>query len=339
MNLNMFLDEASTQKTVLKDVFDYYNGNLEKVILPIKNLSEEKSINRVIFTGMGSSLYACKSVPSLFKNSKFEAFAYDSYDLKHYNSHLITDKTLLVCVSQSGNSWEINELLEAIETDPVVVGLYNYQDCLLAPKTANILPINAGKEVCITSKTYQASILILNILSHYLLDLYNDKFVEEVEKAIDWNANWFDDLTNKTKPLHDIMANVSAIDFVGDGPSISTAWQSALIYREGPRLATTAIHFSDYAHGFYLNGSVKDYTAFYFIPEVSEHNSNVRMINKVTTEQGQVVLLTKTGQTLNFNENVHVIELPGISDSLLPLCEIVPLDTIMGFFLGLGWYR
>lgn len=69
-------------------------------------------MKRVIFTGMGSSLYAVDSVRSYLTGHGILALSFSSFELSRFQFGQVDESTLIVAVSQSGNSMEVVELAE-----------------------------------------------------------------------------------------------------------------------------------------------------------------------------------------------------------------------------------
>ena len=62
--MNSFLQEVITQGDYLKKTAAYYRSEGAEAMRQITDLFHEKKMNRVVLTGMGSSLYAMDTVLS-----------------------------------------------------------------------------------------------------------------------------------------------------------------------------------------------------------------------------------------------------------------------------------
>ena len=249
--MNGFIDEVCTQGYLLREVGDYYRTSGAGQIDRIVGEYRKKGMKRVIFTGMGSSLYAVDSVRSYLTGHGILALSFSSFELSRFQFGQVDESTLIVAVSQSGNSMEVVELAEKAKKITTVVGVYNNEGCVLETLADIPLQIRAGKEVSITSKTYELTMLILNILAHRLTGELDDSFWKEVEEAADWAENWLGRWEENSRPMYEFAQGVSLFDLLANNTSLATARQLSLAYREGLHNSTAVWECADYAHGQY----------------------------------------------------------------------------------------
>ena len=121
--MNSFLLEVNTQGDYLKKVANHYRGAGAASMEKISSLFHDKGMDRVILTGMGSSLYAMDTVLSYLTAHGIPALSYSSFELSRFQFGQINEKTLVIAVSQSGNSMEVIELVEKAKAVTTVVGV------------------------------------------------------------------------------------------------------------------------------------------------------------------------------------------------------------------------
>lgn len=332
---NMFIDEVLTQREKLKSCISFYKSEGEKYLRAILEVYKKRNLDKIVLTGMGSSFYACFSIKSYLINNSFNVAVYDAYDLLANNLAAIDKKTLLVCISQSGKSWEIKEIIEELNGVCPIVGVFNLEDTNLSQMCDLKLPIKAEKEICISNKSYMNTLATLGLLADYMITGGKIDFslFEEVSK---WNDNYFDKYIKNGKELFEFIGDTNTLDFVGESASLSTTFQSALVYREGPKLFTAGWQCGDYAHGW--NKIAKEgYVSFFFINNVSEHRPALRMIDMILSNKGKIILVTN--EDVEPKEGIYIIKLPDLPEHLLPINQIVPSNILMGYLLGEGWSR
>ncbi|WP_025640601.1 SIS domain-containing protein [Schnuerera ultunensis] len=334
--MNDFIKEVRTQSTILPEVFNLYKTSEKHRIKEIADHFNEKSFDKIILVGMGSSLYAAHSVTSYLSSKGIPSLVLSAYDLKEYNMAQINSKSLVVCISQSGNSWEVLELAREIKGKTTVVGIYNNEDGELSQLCDFKLPLFAGVETSITNKTYQCTLLVLNMLVHEICNDNDEKFKSEVEIVIDWCSDWLSNYRDKTMPLLKFSEDVEMYDFMAYSESLSTARQAGLIFREGLKAYTCSSEFADYAHGLFLSAQ-KNYLGLMFFPVLKGTNTEDRMINHILGDDGKIILFTT--DKVDEDTNLLPVILPKVRPSLVPIMEIIPCDTLMGMLLGEGWSR
>lgn len=334
--MNVFIEEVCTQAEALETCLNNYFEKNNKTLNEIKNLFNEKRFRRILFAGMGSSYYAPYCVSGLLSRNGIPSYIFDAFDLSRNNFEQVTEETLLVCISQSGKTWEVVELAKKAKGITTVVGIYNKEGSQLSECVDHSLMIYAGDERNISNKTYLCTQAVLNIFAHVLIDELDDAFKAECHKVNEWIADWLKDYQGNTKPLYEFSKDSSMYDFFADGESFSTVKQAALIFREGPNVFTGANETSDYAHGWYWSAK-PGYLGLVFSPTFADDSIDKRMVDRAIANSGEIILFTQS--KVDAKDGMKVVSLPKVRKSLVPLMEIVVCDTLMGFMLGPGWKR
>lgn len=334
--MNVFIDEVCTQAEALSRCLDHYFLEDDAVLGKIKDLFKRNKFDRILFAGMGSSFYAPYCVSGFLTRNGIPSFVFNAYDLARNYFEMVTPNTLLVCISQSGKSWEVVELAKKAKDRTNVIGIFNNENSPLSEWVDYGLKIYAGEERNISNKTYLCTQAVLNIFAHSLLDKIDDDFILEFRKVNDWIAEWLNNYQKNTEPLHKLTKNCSVYDFFADGESLSTVNQAALIFREGPKVFTGANQSSDYAHGWYWSAK-SGYIAIVFSPSYVDGLIDKRMVERTLEKDGRVILFSQ--DVVEERDGLKTILLPNVRRTLLPLIEIIPCDTLMGLMLGPGWSR
>jgi glucosamine--fructose-6-phosphate aminotransferase (isomerizing) len=298
----------------------------------------KNQMDRIILTGMGSSLYATDCIRSYLTEHDIPALSFSAHELSRYQFKHITGKTLVVSISQSGNSAEVVELVEKAKKVTKVVGIYNNDGCRLQEMADYILPIRAGKEVSITSKTYEITMLILNILARRLTGELNDEFWKQAGAAADWCCQWLSDWEARSKPMYDFARGIELFDMLANNTSLATARQLSLAYREGLRNCTAVWECADYAHGQYHSSKMAGrYLAQMFFPVFEDKTKEMKMFRFILDHGGKVMLYTTSD--IPEQERVYVVKMPKLPETLIPLAESVAAETMLGMLFGEDWVK
>jgi glucosamine--fructose-6-phosphate aminotransferase (isomerizing) len=336
--MNGFIQEVLTQGELLKKAISFYRGEGMRLIDAIGEVFESHQMDRVIMTGMGSSLYAMDCIRSYLTEHDIPALSFSSHELSRYQFKHITGKTLIIAVSQSGNSAEVIELVEKAKKVTKVVGIYNNDGSKLQAMADIALPISAGKEVSITSKTYENTMLILNIIARRLTGELNEAFWQQAEAAADWCCQWLSNWEEPSKAMYDFAQGVELYDLLANNTSLATARQLSLAYREGLHNCTAVWECADYAHGQYHSSKMADkYLAQMFFPVFEDNTKEMKMFNYILDHGGRVMLYTTTD--MPERERVHVVKMPKLPDTLIPLAESVAAETFLGLLFGPDWVK
>ena len=337
--MNGFIQEVCTQGDRLRAAAAFYReGEGKALIEKVKAEYRAKGMHRVILSGMGSSLYAMDTVRSYLTARGIPCLAFSAFELSRFQFGQLDDKTLLITVSQSGNSAEVVELVDKARQVTTVVGIYNNDGSILS-RTADIaLPIYAEKEVSITSKTYELTMLILNVIAHSLTGELDGGFWNEAEEVNAWIDAWLSRWEENSRPMFEFAQGIELFDLLANDASLATARQLSLAYREGLHNCTAVWECADYAHGQYHSAKMaQKYLAQMFFPELRENTKEMKMFRFILEKGGRVMLYSASDMPAQ--ENVYLVKLPLVRKSLMPLMESVAAETMLGMLFGPTWVK
>ena len=105
---------------------------------------------------MGSSCFVSQAAAIMMTAYNIPAFAINAGELLHFQSSVLTERTLLVAISQSGESYEVIELLKQLgerhHSRLTVVGVTNESGSSLAAMATLSLLCKAGREEMTSTK-------------------------------------------------------------------------------------------------------------------------------------------------------------------------------------------
>ena len=125
----------------------------------------------LVFTGMGSSYDACYPTITELAVAGIPAVHVDSAELLHFRLNLAPKATLLVMVSQSGESAEVVRVAEgvrALEDPPLVLGVTNGARNSLARAADLHLDTRAGEETGPSTMTFAAALVVVAAIGRVL---------------------------------------------------------------------------------------------------------------------------------------------------------------------------
>ncbi|MDR1907891.1 MAG: SIS domain-containing protein [Holosporales bacterium] len=337
--MNGFLQEVLTQANLLKKLQTFYqHGEGMCLIDAIGDTFMKNKMDKVILTGMGSSQYSSDCVRSYLTQHGVPALSFSAHELSRYQFQHITEKTLVIAISQSGNSMEVVELVEKAKKLTTVVGIYNSDICKLEEMVDFKLPINAGKEVSITSKTFEITMLILNILARKLVAELNDEFWKQVIATVGWCSEWIANWETPSRLMVDFAQGIELFDLLANDTSLATARQLSLAYREGLRNCASVWECADYAHGQYHSSKMGErYLAQMFFPVFEENTKEMKLFDYILDHGGKVMLYTASD--ILVRERLHVVKMPDLPSTLMPLAESIAAETFLGSLFGPNWVK
>jgi glucosamine--fructose-6-phosphate aminotransferase (isomerizing) len=144
--MSRLLEEIAEQPDVLLRVSEKFVEQRVVVDELVKKIHSGVYSN-IILTGMGASYYSCYPLWLKLSHMGFPISLWDTSELVNFAPNSIRNTTLLIAVSQSGESAEIKKLV-ALEGKPGFrVGITNSTDNCLAGKSDLLLQLSAGEEI------------------------------------------------------------------------------------------------------------------------------------------------------------------------------------------------
>ncbi len=249
----MFADEIGEQPAALRDAVAYYQGAEGSAVLDRLAVLHGEAAGRdgaapVCFTGMGSSLYAAEVAVCRLARGGIDSHCREAGEWLHYG---LTERWrgLVIATSQSGESVETRALAERLSGHVPLAAVTNDPESGMARAAGVVLPMRAGREEMISTKTLTNSIGVMLLAAAALLgeraetqagltaaSMAMEQALDPIlEAPIQAAAAWLDE--------------ARALHALARGPSLAAARAGALILGEGAHLAVTALPAASYRHG------------------------------------------------------------------------------------------
>lgn len=244
--MNGFLSEIDEQPDVLRATcaaLPDQMGGVREMSYQLRS----GPIRRVILSGMGASFFATHPAQQLLVRLGVVAHCVEASDLLHYQHGLFDARTLLVLVSQSGQSVEIVKLLDRIAKRVPVLGISNSDDSPLAQRSAVHVRIHAGAEATVSSKTYTCTLAALHSVALVLAAGTPDiPALTAAAAAIKAGLPaWKAAAAAMVEQLHD----AQSILVLGRGASLASALTGALVVKESAKFPAEGMNAAQVRHG------------------------------------------------------------------------------------------
>lgn len=321
MTLPAYISDILAQPAALRDALEHYPA---EQIEPLRARLWRGDFSHIVLTGMGSSFNAAYPAWLKLLSLPIPDIHVNTAELLHYGQDLIDSRTLLWINSQSGRSVEIVRLLDALtDRRPAFqLSMCNYLDSPMSQAANLAVPIHAGNEATVSTKTY------INMLTMLLLcstQLAGDNLKNLLQSL--WNAanaievylsNW----QEKVAELDSMLGDVDQLFILGRGTSMSAVWNGSLINKEAAKCAFEGMNVADFRHG------PLELVSSRLTILMLEGASQTAMLNRdlameVTGLGGKVLWLAKQSES-----NLATLLLPFVDEIALPLVEILPLQML-----------
>ncbi len=326
--MNRFITEILSQPESLEATLDYYiSDEGKKKLAQISELVKKRSYKTLVFTGMGSSYFVSYAASCLLNSLGIQAFAVNTNELLYYHFSALTERTLVVCLSQSGESAEIVKLLQKLPPDSYCVGVSNEEKGTLARKAGASLLSKAGVEKMTSTKTYTAILLVICILGWYLTGEWNDEKVSQVRRLISGTSELLNKHKDTIEEELDFLGNIDFLQFIGRGPSYASALQSELMFKEAAKIPASGTMGGEFRHG-PMEMIKPGFKSVLFVANGTTYNQSIRMASDIAKFGGRVLLITNKDPELN-EKNIRVVTADEPDEFLFAIQSIVPVQLMV----------
>ena len=220
---------------------------------PLTDLSQrlsEGKFHRIVLTGMGSSFHALHPLNLQLISHGFTALMVETSELIHYKSRFFDPKTLIVAVSQSGQSAEMVRLAEVNRKRSAVIAVTNTPQSPLVEHSTAALFTHAGREFSVSCKTYVTALMVLKFLGDVLCQRDPKQSRRELKSVAAVRCRIPQPLEGTRR---DVLANklrrIRHLFFVGRGASLAAVGTGALIIKESDHFHAEGMSSAAFRHG------------------------------------------------------------------------------------------
>lgn len=208
------------------------------------------SCRQIVFTGMGSSHFACYAPVTTLAQAGVASAMIDAAELLHFRMHSLTADTLLICVSQSGESAEpvrVLETLAARPNRPHVVTITNGTQNSLARMADTALDTAAGEELGPSTMTFAGSLVLLRALAAALGG--DDADPGGAERAAESVARLTATAETSAAEIGRWLGDRPSLVIVSRGHGRPAAEMGALTLKEAARFGAESLQTAQFRHG------------------------------------------------------------------------------------------
>jgi glucosamine--fructose-6-phosphate aminotransferase (isomerizing) len=332
------LKEIHEQPRAITDTF---RGRLAPetgaIVLPDVNLDPAtvRALQRVVFVACGTAFHAATIGRTMVERLASLPAEVDLASEFRYRDAIVGPETLVVAVSQSGETADTLGAVKAARLKGCpILAITNVVGSALTREATGVLAMHAGPEIGVAStKAFATMIVAVYLLGLWLGRQRNAITAEDVKKRIH-DLVEIPRLVEKTLELDGEISALArelahARDFLylGRGVQYPIALEGALKLKE-----ISYIHAEGYAGGEMKHGPIALIAdALPVVALVVRDGSYERMLGnleEVRARDGLVVAVAHAGDRNVASKAKHVIEVPPCAELLAPLITVVPLQLL-----------
>lgn len=250
-----------------------------------------------------------------------------------YRDPLVDDKTLLIAISQSGETLDTLEALrEGKRKGARVLSVVNVVGSSVARESDDVFYTWAGPEISVAStKAYTTQLMCMYILALYIgevkgsiSDEYYSKIISEL-KSTPEKLQAVLDRKGEVETLANIFYSRNDIFFIGRGLDSCVSYEGSLKLKEVSYINSLAITAGELKHG--TIALVEDDTLIFALASQDFlFEKMLSNIEEVKTRGARVVGIAKKSQNAIQSKADEVIFIPDCADEITPLLTVVPLQ-------------
>ena len=295
---------------------------------------EVKNITNIQIVACGTSYHSARIFE--FWSHKFLGIncRVDYGSEYQYQDPIKTDKTLLVTISQSGETADtLSSLKFAKKTgEPISLAICNVANSSICRESDFSLLTNAGPEIGVAStKAFVTQLAALNLLLLTLMRVH--KTSPQGRKKITQALRDLPDQLEKTLKQTEVYKKVAkqlfkknSTLFLGRGLYFPIAREGALKLKE-----ISYIHAEAYPGGELKHGPLalidKDMPVIALVPDNEHLDKITSNIAEVAARKGKVFTIGPLGKTIIDKDGGH-IKIPKTLDLLNPIISVIPMQLI-----------
>lgn len=252
-----------------------------------------------------------------------------------YRDSLVDERTLLVVISQSGETADtLAALREAKRRGARVLALTNVVGSTIAREADDVIYTWAGPEIAVAStKAYTAQLVALTLLAVHLAEMTGHTDEGERRRLLE-ALKALPQAVEETLGVEDDVRHVGPLTrewndafFIGRGLDYCSALEGQLKLKE-----TSYIHAEAYAAGELKHGSIAlietgtPVIALLTQPEVADKALN--NIEAVRSRGAEVLYVASRSMKDRLPNAQHVFLVPDVHPYLMPVVAVVPLQLL-----------
>jgi glucosamine--fructose-6-phosphate aminotransferase (isomerizing) len=313
---------------------DFSSGTLS---LPEISLTHDQimSIDRVVLTGMGTSLHTGMFGASVIETlARIPSVAENSSELR-YRNPVLGANTLIIAMTQSGETADTLAAMEHARQAGSPQGVILEMEGSQATRVADFtLGVRAGQEICVAStKTMIASMTTLLQLAIFLAQARGEIDAGRVKQIVGQMAELPAlvakalDLNGEITDLADRLAKYDDLLYLGRGPQLPMALEGALKMKEIAYIHAEGNPAGEMKHG--MNALLgPDMATVVCAPRNDLYPKMLSNISEVKARGGEVVAIVTEGDDTVERIADHVVRIPECPELLQPFLTLVPLQLL-----------
>ncbi len=334
---HFMIKEIFEQPKALRDTISPRITKDNDIRLDDIDLTEEyiKGINKIYIVACGTAYHAGIVGKSLIEKYAKIPVLTDVASEFRYNNPFIDDKTLMIVVSQSGETADTLAALRlAKEKGARTLAVCNVVGSSIAREADDILYTWAGPEIAVAStKAYTTQVAAFIIMALYLgklTDNISDEKYNNILKELSTLPEKVEYILKDTSKLEEIASKMTEkedVFFIGRGIDYNMALEGSLKLKEVTYIHSEAMAAGELKHG--TLALIEEGTPTISLATQDHlYDKMISNMREVKARGGYIIAVSKEGNTSVEKSADEVIYVPDAADDVIAPLAIIPLQLL-----------
>lgn len=327
------LKEINEQPNSIRETIGARLTSGEKTLLDDINFSKEylAGLNRIYMVACGTAMYACLVGKTIMEKLCHIPTEVDIASEFRYRDPLINDKTLVIFVSQSGETADtIAALKLARSKGAKTLAISNVIGSSITREADYTLYTHAGPEIAVAStKAYTSQVALLSIIAIYMAEILErcDKSeIDTLKKDILAIPEKVEEILKNTEQVKEFakkVYNETDIFYLGRGTDYAVSMEGSLKLKE-----ISYIHSEAYAAGELKHGPIalieNGITVVSIMTDPKLVEKTISNIQEVVTRGAKTLVVTNQEfKNVSFDCTIRI---PETNPLISPMLSVIPLQ-------------
>lgn len=342
---HFMIKEIMEQPTALHDTVSPRISDSGEIVLDGINLTKEylENMSRIYIVACGSAAHVGYVAKYFIEQVARIPVEVDLASEFRYRSPMVDDRTLVIIISQSGETADtLAALREAKKLGGRILSVVNVVGSSIANESDDVLYTWAGPEIAVaTTKAYSTQLAMMYLIGMYVaktLGRVDDDTYRRIVSAIaalpDGVEKVIAENDEKIKALAERFSDVEHAYYIGRNLDYAVALEASLKLKE-----VSYVHSEAYAAGELKHGTISLIEEGTLVVALASHSEllskTVSNIKEVKARGAVVVSVTTDDDGAVSECSDFIVKIPKTESLLVPSLQVVPMQ-MLGYYMAVA---
>jgi len=342
---HFMIKEIMEQPTALHDTVSPRISDSGEIVLDGITLTKEylENMSRIYIVACGSAAHVGYVAKYFIEQVARIPVEVDLASEFRYRSPMVDDRTLVIIISQSGETADtLAALREARKLGGRILSVVNVVGSSIANESDDVLYTWAGPEIAVaTTKAYSTQLAMMYLIGMYIaktLGRVNDDTYRRIVSAIaalpDGVEKVIAENSENIKALAERFSDIEHAYYIGRNLDYAVALEASLKLKE-----VSYVHSEAYAAGELKHGTISLIEEGTLVVALASHSEllskTVSNIKEVKARGAVVVSVTTDDDGAVSECSDFIVKIPKTESLLVPSLQVVPMQ-MLGYYMAVA---